>query len=57
MPSDYPVSQLVSDMMSVISEAMIYVVPAACITAAAALVIRWFMYAINVGDWTFGNRK
>lgn len=57
MPTDYPPSQLMADMMAVIVDNMPYIIPAAILTAVVALVIRWFMYAIDVGSWTFGNRR
>lgn len=57
MPTDYPVSQMMADIMAVVQDNMVYIVPAACLTAAIALVIRWFFYAINVGEWTFGHRR
>lgn len=57
MPTDYPVSQLLLDMMAVITDAMIYIVPAAILAGTVAFVVRWFMYAINIGDWTFGGRR
>lgn len=57
MPVDYPVAQLLADMMLVVRDGMVYIVPAAILAASVALVIRWFMYAINIGDWTFGNRR
>lgn len=57
MPPDYPISQLLLDMMSVITDGMVYIVPAAILAASVAFVIRWFMYAVNIGDWTFGGRR
>jgi hypothetical protein len=57
MPEEYPVSQLLSDMMSVIQEAMVYIVPAAILAGCAAFVVRWFMEAVYIGNWTFGRRK
>lgn len=57
MPTDYPVEQMMSDIMAVIGDNMPYIVPAALLVAAVAFVVRWFMYSINIGDWTFGNRR
>jgi len=57
MPTDYPISQLLLDMMSVITDGMVYIVPAAILAGAVAFVTRWFMYAVNIGDWTFGGRR
>jgi len=57
MPEDYPVEQLMADIMAVIQENMVYIVPAAILIASVAFIVRWFMYAIDVGDWTFGRRK
>lgn len=57
MPEDYPVSQMMSDIMAVIQDNMPYIIPTALLVATVAFVIRWFMYAVNIGDWTFGNRR
>lgn len=57
MPEDYPIEQLLADMMSVIQDSMTYIVPAAIIAGSVAFIVRWFMYSIDVGSWTFGNRK
>lgn len=57
MPENYPISLLLEQMMAVIQQGMVYIVPAAIIAASAALIIRWFMYAVNIGDWTFGGRR
>ena len=57
MPVDYPVEQLMADIMDVIQDNMVYIVPSAILIAAAAFIVRWFMYAINIGEWTFGKRQ
>jgi len=57
MPVDYPIEQLIADMMAVITDAMLYIVPAAILAGCVAFVVRWFMYSIDFGSWTFGNRK
>lgn len=57
MPVEYPVSQLLADMMAVIQDGMVYIVPAAILAGCVAFVVRWFMYSINLGDWTFGSRR
>lgn len=57
MPQDYPIEALLQDMMSVVQDAMPYVVPSAILAASVAFIVRWFMYAINIGDWTFGSRR
>lgn len=57
MPIDYPVEQMMADIMAVLQDSFVYIVPVACLAASVALVIRWFMYAINIGDWTFGSRR
>lgn len=57
MPEIYPVAQLLADMMAVIKDGMVYIVPAGILAGSVALIIRWFMYAINIGDWTFGSRR
>lgn len=57
MPENYPIELLLQQMMTVIQQGMVYIVPAAIVAASAALVIRWFMYAVNIGDWTFGGRR
>lgn len=57
MPPDYPVEQMMADIMAVIQDNMPYIVPCAILVAVVAFIVRWFMYAINLGDWTFGSRK
>lgn len=57
MPVEYPVEQMMSDIMAVIADNMPYIVPAALLVAAVAFVVRWFMYSVNIGDWTFGGRR
>ena len=57
MPVDYPVSQLMADVMLVIKDNMEYIIPVALLVATVAFVIRWFMYVVNIADWTFGNRR
>lgn len=57
MPDEYTVQMLLADMMLTIKDAMIYIIPAAILAATVAFVIRWFMHAVNIGDWTFGGRR
>ena len=57
MPTDYPPSQLMADVMAVVKDNMDYIVPLAGLTAAIALVINWFFFAINISDWTFGRKR
>lgn len=57
MPVEYTVQMLLADMMLVIKDAMIYIIPAAILVATVAFVIRWFMHGINIGDWAFGGRR
>jgi len=57
MPEDYPVSQLMSDLMSVVPGVLAYVVPAAILCGGIAFLVRWFLHAINIGDLTFGSRR
>jgi len=57
MPVDYPVEQMNADIMAVIQDNMVYIVPAAIIIGSVAFIVRWFMYAINLGYWVFGNRR
>lgn len=57
MPVEYPIQQLLAEMMLVIQQAMPYIIPAAILAGTVAFIVRWFMYSINVGDWTFGNRR
>jgi len=57
MPEDYPVSQMMADIMAVIQDNMPYIIPVALLIATVAFVIRWFMYSVNIADWTFGNRR
>lgn len=57
MPVEYPIAQLLADMMAVITDGYLYIIPAAILAGAVAFVTRWFMYAVNIGDWTFGGRR
>lgn len=57
MPSEYPIEILLSDMMAVIADGMQYIIPAAILAGSVAFVIRWFMIAINFGDWAFGRGR
>jgi len=57
MPEDYPVSQLLSDMMAVISDAMVYIIPAAILISGVAFVVAWFFDAIDLAGKTFGRHK
>jgi len=57
MPTDYPVSQMMADIMAVIPEAAVYVVPCACIVGAAAFVIAWFNDSIDIAGKTFGRHR
>lgn len=57
MPEDYPVSQLMADIMAVLQDNLPYVIPAAILCAVVAFILQWFFYAVDVGGWTFGRRK
>lgn len=57
MPEEYPVSQLLADMMAVIQDAMVYIVPAAILISASAFVIAWFLDAIDLAGKTFGRHR
>ena len=46
MPPDYPIQQLLIDMLAVIRDGAVYVVPAALLLAAVNFVVSWFMSAI-----------
>lgn len=54
MPSDYPFSQLLTDMMAVIMQGSPVIVAAGCILAAVGFVLAWFFYAVRgIVDWPF----
>jgi len=53
----YPVEQLMQDLMNTVALCMPYIIPAAAFSAAVAFIVRWFMVAIDLGSWAFGNRK
>ena len=57
MPVEYPVEQLMADMMATIPQVTLYVIPAAIFIAFVAFILRWFFYAINLGDLVFGSRR
>ena len=57
MPEDYPVSQLMADAMSAMTENLAYVIPVAMICAVVAFILQWFFYSIDVGGWVFGRKR
>lgn len=57
MPTDYPIEQLLQEMMATIQDGTPYIIPAAIMAGTAAFIIRWFMIAVNFGDWAFGSRR
>lgn len=57
MPDDYTTSQMMADIMAVVQDNVPVIIQVAVVVAVVALVLRWFMYAVNIGDWTFGGRR
>jgi len=57
MPEDYPVADLLLDIMAVIQDAAVYVVPAAILIGSAAFVIAWFTDSIDLAGKTFGRHR
>lgn len=57
MPTDYPVSQMMSDIMSVIKDAMPYIIPTAILVGSIAFLIAWFMDSIDLAGKVFGRYK
>lgn len=56
MPVDYPVEQMMSDIMAVVKDNMEYIVPCAILVGVLGFVIRWFMISVDLGDWAFGRK-
>lgn len=54
MPT-YTVPDLIADLSAMTTEAMKYIIPAACLIAGVAFLVRWFMYAIDLGRHAFGS--
>jgi len=57
VPSDYPISQLLEDMITTFRDAAIYIVPAAILVATVAFVIAWFMDSIDIAGRSFGRHR
>jgi ABC-type Fe3+ transport system permease subunit len=57
MPPDYPLSQLITDLMTTFQDSAAIVVPVACVVGAVAFVIAWFMDSIDVAGRTFGRHR
>jgi len=57
MPEDYPVSQMIADIMAVVQDNMVYVVPAALLIGSIAFVIAWFTDSIDLAGKTFGRHR
>lgn len=53
----YTVAQMMADIMSTITQAGIYIIPAACLVAAVAFVLAWFMDSIDFAGRTFGRHR
>lgn len=54
---DYPVSQMIADMTATITQAAVYIVPAAILVSAVAFVLAWFMDSIDFAGRTFGRHR
>jgi len=57
MPEDYTQAQLMTDLMSVITENAPVIIGAAILIAVVNFVIAWFMDSINLADRAFGRRR
>lgn len=57
MPEDYPVGQLMADIMAVVQDNMPYIVPAAIFAGVVAFTMQWFIHSVDIASWTFGRRK
>jgi len=57
MPGDYTVAEMIADIIAVIQENMLYVVPAAILISAVAFVVAWFMDSIDIAGKTFGRHR
>jgi len=57
MPPDYPVEQMMMDIMAVVQDNMPYIVPAAIFSAVVAFTMQWFFHSVDIATWTFGRKK
>lgn len=57
MPEDYPVSQMMADILAVVQDNMVYIVPAALFIGSIAFVIAWFTDTIDLAGKTFGRHR
>lgn len=57
MPPEYPVEQLMIDMMSAFRENAVYIVPCALLAAAVAFIVAWFMDSIDIAGKSFGRHR
>lgn len=57
MPTNYPVSQMMVDIIAVVRDAALYVVPAAIMVGVIAFMVAWFMDAVDIGGKTFGRHR
>jgi len=57
MPTEYPVEQLMADLMAAFADNIPYIIPAAILCAVVSFILQWFFYAVDIGGWTFGRRK
>lgn len=57
MESDYTVSQMMQDLTATITQAGIYIIPAAILIAVVAFVLAWFMDSIDIAGRTFGRHR
>lgn len=57
MPPNYPVSQMMSDVISVIQDNMTYIVPVALLVGVVAFVVAWLMDSLDIAGKTFGRHR
>lgn len=53
----YPVSQMITDIVSVMRDSAIYLIPAAIIVAVVAFILAWFMDSVDIAGRTFGRHR
>lgn len=57
MSPDYPVSQMMIDVIAVIQDNMIYIVPVALLIASVSFIVAWFMDSLDIAGKTFGRHR
>lgn len=55
--ADYSVSQMMVDMIAIVRDAAIYIVPASILIGAIAFIVAWFMDATDLAGRAFGRHR